>query len=42
MKNENVSELLYLTNEMLYNMDCSSEGSGDPDCDCDGVDGATA
>ena len=40
MRNENVSELLYL-NEML-NMDCSSEGSTDIDCDCDGVDGSTA
>jgi hypothetical protein len=38
MQNENTSELLLISNEMLYNMDCSSEGSTDSDCDCDGVD----
>lgn len=41
MQNESVSELRFLTNEM-FNMDCSYEGSTDTDCDCDGVDGATA
>lgn len=40
MQNENVSELLFLTSEMFYNMDCSTEGSTDSDCDCDGVDGS--
>lgn len=37
MQNEYVSELI-LMNQMCC-MDCSSEGSGDPDCNCDGVDG---
>lgn len=42
MQNKNVSELSFLSNETFYNMDCSYEGSTDTDCDCDGVDGATA
>ena len=29
----------YRQNRPVY-ADCSGEGSGDPDCDCDGVDGA--
>ena len=37
MQNEYVSELIMM-NQMTC-MDCSSEGSTDPDCNCDGVDG---
>ena len=37
MKNEYVSELIMM-NQMNC-MDCSNEGSTDPDCNCDGVDG---
>ena len=29
---------IYRWNEPMYS-DCSGEGSGDPDCDCDMVDG---
>lgn len=38
MQNENVGELMFLFNDTLC-MDCSSEGSLDGDCSCDGVDG---
>lgn len=38
MKNEYVSELIMM-NQMSC-MDCSNEGSGDPDCNCDAVDGS--
>ena len=38
MQNEYVSELILL-NQMNC-MDCSNEGSGDPDCNCDAVDGS--
>ena len=37
MKNEYVSELIMMS--QMNCMDCSNEGSGDPDCNCDGVDG---
>lgn len=37
MQNKYVSELIMM-NQMTC-MDCSSEGSTDPDCNCDGVDG---
>lgn len=37
MQNEYVSELIMMN--QLHQMDCSNEGSMDPDCDCDGVDG---
>lgn len=36
MQNEYVSELIMM-NQMSC-MDCSNEGSGDPDCNCDKVD----
>lgn len=38
MQNEYVSELIMM-NQMNC-MDCSNEGSGDPDCNCDAVDGS--
>ena len=38
MQNEYVSELIMM-NQMCC-MDCSNEGSGDSDCDCDMVDGS--
>lgn len=33
--------VLYVTEKEKYKIhaDCSYEGSGDPDCGCDGVDG---
>lgn len=33
-----VGELVFMNHYALL-MDCPNEGSGDPDCDCDGVDG---
>jgi hypothetical protein len=30
---------VYRQNQPLY-ADCDNEGSGDPDCDCDAVDGS--
>lgn len=30
---------IYRNNEPMFS-DCSGEGSGDPDCDCDAVDGS--
>lgn len=37
MQNEYVSELIMMN--QLNQMDCSNEGSMDPDCGCDRVDG---
>lgn len=39
MENCIVSELVFI-NQYTSLMDCPSEGSGDPDCGCDGVDGS--
>lgn len=33
-----VGDILYLKS-ILLQLDCPSEGSGDPDCNCDAVDG---
>lgn len=35
-----VGEMLYLLKSVSLLLDCPREGSGDPDCDCDGVDGS--
>ena len=37
MQNRYVSELILMN--QIGCMDCSKEGSGDPDCDCDAVGG---
>lgn len=42
MQNEFVGRLIYINQLITAYMDCPNEGSGDPDCDCDMVDGSTA
>lgn len=40
MQNEFVGKLVYINQLVTAYMDCPNEGSGDPDCNCDMVDGS--
>lgn len=40
MQNEFVGKLVYINLLVTAYMDCPNEGSGNPDCNCDMVDGS--